>query len=175
MKYPLKWYHRAGREFLCYWTGHKIKTARRRVKNFEELSEMGYDQIPYALRKMPNCMWENIAWWGSKCIRCRQKNYEHLGFNESFTVRFIRAARATLKHSWFMITYPFKYKQEDEGQLTFLDVLLHFLAGIVGTPGHFYINFSSNFEWGYWFAELFLDAEDALLGWADKIIIVVKE
>lgn len=72
MKYPLNRWHRAERQLMCFFFGHKWKCSP-----FRETQYWGMEKkdVPYAYRKSTgNYMFENIAWWSSKCVRCRRIN-----------------------------------------------------------------------------------------------------
>jgi hypothetical protein len=74
MNHTLKWRHLFIRELGCFLFGHNWKhSPRRRTKYFG----MDVHEVPYLDRVgKGNYMWEDIAWWGSKCIRCRERTNE---------------------------------------------------------------------------------------------------
>lgn len=77
MKYPLKWYHSAGRELICFFLGHNWKSSWRKRSDYNiirSLSIKEYDkQISYSRRQSGNSMFEFSEGWKNKCKRCRER------------------------------------------------------------------------------------------------------
>lgn len=82
MKHPLKLRHRIARQMTCKIKGHKWAIAERRRRPdrlyFDDLEMDDYDaamrNISYVERKRSgNVLWESLAWWDIKCVRCRLK------------------------------------------------------------------------------------------------------
>lgn len=67
-------YHYWLREWGCFFLGHDWKHSPRRPSKYYDMEE---EEIPYVERVgKGNYLWETVAWWSSKCIRCRLKTKE---------------------------------------------------------------------------------------------------
>lgn len=70
MDYPLTKWQIFWRETICFFTGHKWKHSPRRQTKYYDAP----DTVPYGLHKETgNALFEYIAWWSGKCVRCRYK------------------------------------------------------------------------------------------------------
>lgn len=62
MKYPLKWYHRFGREFICWAWGHDwTVSAHKKTDKYEK----------WVYSRCGNPYFESVSQWRCKCRRCR--------------------------------------------------------------------------------------------------------
>lgn len=74
MRDKLKWYHFACREMTCTFLGHDTISSWRKRKNFDELTNLPYKELPYRLREgTGNPYFEYGSWWSFKCRRCRKR------------------------------------------------------------------------------------------------------
>jgi hypothetical protein len=76
MEYPLRWYHRLGREMLCTLLTHNWKSSWHRRPDFEWASEH-YKELPYGRRNSGNGLYEYSETWEYKCRRCRLSVRHH--------------------------------------------------------------------------------------------------
>lgn len=84
MKHPLKLKHRIAREMTCKIKGHKWVISKRQrrpdrlylddIESSEDYRAAMLNDISYLERKTSrNELWESLAWWDVKCVRCRWK------------------------------------------------------------------------------------------------------
>lgn len=107
-KYPLKWYHEAGREFVCWLKGHQRKTSWHRKANYDELIEIPDDEFSYGQRHSGNPYYEYVSQgWQIKCRRCRWQTRDTL--RDSFHVRWYRYIISFFRSWWIAFTCDIKY------------------------------------------------------------------
>ena len=71
MKYPLKWYHRLGREMLCTLLTHRTKSSWHRRADYAWA--VTQDDLPYGRWNSSNPYYEYSETWEYRCRRCRRE------------------------------------------------------------------------------------------------------
>lgn len=100
MKFPLKWYQSLGREMGCWCIGHNWKSSSRHRDNYEEVSKMKYEDLPYRMR-WENPYWEYSARWHFKCRRCRRMTTDWPSRPYSYQVWFaLMRVLSEIKWDW---------------------------------------------------------------------------
>lgn len=125
MKYPLKWYHELGRQFVCWCIGHKWKSSSRHRENYKEIEAMEYMDIPYALRQ-EQPYYTYSGGWHFRCTRCRLHTRDW-----PYNPVSLELWRA-IKNSWFDIKWAWTWYRTETKRtpkdfaFTVLDCVLAF-------------------------------------------------
>jgi hypothetical protein len=135
VKYPLKWRHEFVRDMTCWFKGHHWTcTPRRHTEYFGKHS----DEVPYLYRRgtgLGNYMFEDVAWWSSKCRRCRIKTREWPW--DSAHVTAIRA----FKYSMREIKWSAKYVLEETEASLIKKLLFIPPVAIISALNTFFVQF----------------------------------
>jgi hypothetical protein len=158
MKNPLKWYHLAGRELVCWLRGHNRKTSWHRKINFNELQEMPFEEFSYGLRNSGNPYYEYVSQgWHVKCRRCRWVTKEEI--RDSFHVRWYKYITGFWRYWWITFTCVIKYETNIKKYP--MAPILATLSGLIQATAARAFDQNN----GIWPIDFFIEVEEKMYKW----------
>jgi len=168
--WPLRWYHDAFRETVCFFLGHKWKCSwRSRDDRAERVARDDRGELTYREQHEGNPYCWYSAGWHYKCRRCRTRTRDD-AYQPWYRTWWWAVRYGVIEASWFQIAYWIggSLKQEHSLPGRYWPVVL--LAAVVagGAKALTYLAWIPGRLPLGWVCELLLGCEYALTDWLER-------